>query len=34
MTMAATVLVVIPILIIYFFFQRWIVRGVVTSGFK
>ncbi len=34
LTMAATVLVVIPILIIYFFFQRWIVRGVVTSGFK
>jgi multiple sugar transport system permease protein len=34
LTMTATVLVVIPVLIIYFFFQRWIVRGVVTSGFK
>jgi multiple sugar transport system permease protein len=34
LTMAATVLVVVPVLIVYFFFQRWIVRGVVTSGFK
>jgi multiple sugar transport system permease protein len=33
-TMAATVLVVVPILIVYFFFQRWIVRGFALSGFK
>jgi ABC-type glycerol-3-phosphate transport system permease component len=33
-TMAATVLVVIPILIVYFFFQRWIVRGFAMSGLK
>jgi multiple sugar transport system permease protein len=33
-TMAATVMMVIPILIIYFFFQRWIVRGFTLSGFK
>jgi multiple sugar transport system permease protein len=34
LTMAATVLVVIPILIVYFFFQRWIVRGFAMSGLK
>jgi len=33
-TMAATVMIVIPILIVYFIFQRWIVRGFVTSGLK
>jgi multiple sugar transport system permease protein len=32
--MAATVLMVIPILLVYFFFQRWIVRGFALSGFK
>lgn len=32
--MAATVLVVIPILFVYFFFQRWIVRGFTMSGLK
>ena len=32
--MAATVLIVIPILLVYFFFQRWIVRGFTLSGFK
>ncbi len=32
--MTATVMVVIPILIIYFFFQRWIVRGITMTGFK
>jgi multiple sugar transport system permease protein len=32
--MAATVLVVIPILFVYFFFQRWIVRGFTMSGIK
>jgi len=33
-TMAATVLAVIPILMVYFFFQRWIVRGFTMSGLK
>ena len=32
--MAATVMVVIPILIVYFFFQRWIVQGFSMSGLK
>lgn len=32
--MAATILVVLPILIVYFFFQRWIVQGFATSGLK
>lgn len=32
-TMAATVMIVIPILIVYFF-QRWIVRGIALTGFK
>jgi len=32
--MTATVMVVIPILIVYFFFQRWIVRGITMTGFK
>jgi len=32
--MAATVLVVVPILFVYFFFQRWIVRGFTMSGIK
>jgi multiple sugar transport system permease protein len=33
-TMAATVLIVIPVLIVYFVFQRWIVRGFAMSGLK
>jgi len=33
-TMAATVMVVIPILMVYFFFQRWIVQGFTMSGIK
>ena len=33
-TMAATVMIVIPILVVYFIFQRWIVRGFATSGIK
>jgi len=32
--MTATVMVVVPILIVYFFFQRWIVQGFTMSGFK
>lgn len=34
LTMAAAVLIIIPILIVYFFVQRWIVRGFTMSGFK
>lgn len=34
LTNAATVMVVIPILFVYFFFQRWIVRGFTMSGIK
>jgi multiple sugar transport system permease protein len=32
--MAAGVLVVIPILIVYTFIQRWIVQGIAMTGFK
>lgn len=34
LTMAASVLVILPIVVIYFFFQRWIVRGIALTGFK
>ena len=34
LTMAASVLVILPILIVYFIFQRWIVRGIAMTGFK
>jgi multiple sugar transport system permease protein len=34
LTMAASVLVLLPILVVYAFFQRWIVRGVALTGFK
>ena len=34
LTMAASVLVILPILVIYFMFQRWIVRGIALTGFK
>lgn len=34
LTTAATVMVVIPILFVYFFFQRWIVQGMTLSGLK
>jgi len=34
LTMAASVLVVVPILIVYTIFQRWIVQGFALSGFK
>jgi multiple sugar transport system permease protein len=34
LTMAASVLVILPILVIYFLFQRWIVRGIAMTGFK
>jgi len=32
--MAATVLIVMPILIVFMFFQRWIVQGFTMTGFK
>lgn len=34
LTMAASVLVLLPILLVYVLFQRWIVRGVALTGFK
>lgn len=34
LTMAAGVLVVVPILIVYTIFQRWIVQGFALSGLK
>jgi len=34
LTMAASILVIIPVLITYFIFQRWVVRGIALTGFK
>jgi multiple sugar transport system permease protein len=34
LVLAAVVMMVVPILFAYFFFQRWIVRGFTMSGFK
>jgi len=34
LVMAATVLIIMPILIIFMFFQRWIVQGFTMSGMK
>jgi multiple sugar transport system permease protein len=34
MVLTATILVILPILLVYMFFQRWIVRGIATTGFK
>jgi multiple sugar transport system permease protein len=34
LTNAATVMMVVPILFVYFFFQRWIVQGFTMSGLK
>jgi multiple sugar transport system permease protein len=34
LTMAASILVILPILVIYFIFQRWIVQGIALTGFK
>jgi multiple sugar transport system permease protein len=34
LTMAASILVLLPILVVYIFFQRWIVRGVALTGMK
>ena len=34
LVMAATVLIIMPILIVFMFFQRWIVQGFTMSGIK
>ncbi len=34
LSMAAGMLILIPILIVYFMFQRWIVKGITMTGFK
>lgn len=34
LVMAATVLVILPILLVFVYFQRWIVRGFTMTGFK
>jgi multiple sugar transport system permease protein len=34
LVMAATVLIMMPILIVFLFFQRWIVQGFTTTGMK
>lgn len=34
LTMAASILVLLPVLIVYILFQRWIVRGVAMTGMK
>jgi multiple sugar transport system permease protein len=34
LTMAASILVLLPILVVYVFFQRWIVRGISMTGIK
>ena len=34
LVMAATVLVIVPILVVFAYFQRWIVRGFTMTGFK
>jgi multiple sugar transport system permease protein len=34
LVMAATVLIIMPILLVFIYFQRWIVQGFTMSGFK
>jgi multiple sugar transport system permease protein len=34
LTMAASVLVMLPVLVAYLIFQRWIVRGIAMTGFR
>ncbi len=34
LTMAASVLVILPVLIVFLFVQRWIVEGITLSGLK
>lgn len=34
LTLAGTVLLTLPVLIVYFIFQKWFIQGVATSGIK
>lgn len=34
LTMAASVLILLPVLVVFLFTQRWIVRGITLTGFK
>jgi ABC-type glycerol-3-phosphate transport system permease component len=34
MTMAASVMVVLPVLAVFVATQRWIVRGITLTGFR
>jgi multiple sugar transport system permease protein len=34
LTMAASVLVILPVLVVFLFVQRWIVQGIALSGMK
>ena len=34
LTMAASVLVILPVLVVFLFVQRWIVEGITLSGLK
>jgi multiple sugar transport system permease protein len=34
LTMTASFLVILPILLVYLLFQRWIVQGIALTGFK
>ena len=34
LVMAATVLIIVPILLVFIYFQRWIVQGFTMTGFK
>jgi multiple sugar transport system permease protein len=34
LTMAASVLILVPVLVVFLFTQRWIVRGITLTGFK
>lgn len=34
LTMAASILVLLPIMVVYLLFQRWIVRGISMTGIK
>jgi multiple sugar transport system permease protein len=34
LSMAATVLVILPVLVVFLLSQRWIVKGITLSGIK
>jgi multiple sugar transport system permease protein len=34
LTMAASVLVILPVLLVFMFTQRWIVKGITLTGIK